>query len=154
MVPTESLSRYSVCIIAGQGYHLCTAGRTAVALLRRRGWDALSDVGLIRNVLSFGELLVCVFGIILGLIGSSCLAMEVLTPEVQGPDVSIALMVIGGLMGFSVGHTLTGAYGAGVNAVLLSLAADDGLALKESRPEQYRALAEAWADAHPGELGS
>ena len=161
---SESLNRYAVCMVAAKNYPLRAAGQAAAHLLRTRGWGALAQDNLVGRVMSFGELLIVVFGILSGLEASRFLT-TILTGETtddgdinykwqegDGMPLPIALMVCGGLLGFAVGHTVTCAFSAGVSCVLICLAHDNGSHLKKARSDTYHLLAEAWDTAYPGVL--
>lgn len=161
---SESLNRYAVCMVAGKNYPLRAAGQAAAHLLKTRGWGALAQDNLVGRVMSFGELLIVVFGILSGLEASRLLTtlldaentddgnINYEWHEGDGMPLSVALMICGGLLGFAVGHTVTCAFSAGVSCVLICLAHDNGSHLKKARSATYHLLAEAWDTAYPGVL--
>ena len=159
----ESLNRFCVVMVAAKSLPLRAAGQASTHILKQRGWGTLAKDAMVSRVMGFGELLIVVFGIVAGLLISRALASslaEATTDDIddiiieEGMRPSVALMICGGLLGFSVGHTVTCTFGAGVSTVLLMLAHDGGVNLKQARPRRYKILARAWHVAHPGALKS
>jgi hypothetical protein len=142
------LNKYSVAVAVGRGYPVQTAGVSATVLFEQRGWVDVAHDGTLTQALSFGELLMCCFGIEAGFITS-----RVIETGTAGEfRLALAVCTAGGLMGYAVGNTLASCFGTGISAMVYSIAHDRGDALSKGQPLRYHELAAAWNRDHPGTL--
>jgi len=142
------LNKYSVAVAVGRGYPVQTAGVSATVLFEQRGWVDVAHDGTLTQALSFGELLMCCFGIEAGFVASRVI-------ETGAPGefrLTLAVCTAGGLMGYAVGNTLAACFGTGISAMVYSIAHDRGDALSKGQPLRYQELAAAWNRDHPGTL--